>query len=350
MISGRPPTSLATTGRPTAKDLGTMRDQASQRPLRRTADVTGQQNNAVAAGDAQHAAVFVAALPAARRRVQYLEVDTVPLPAHSLPAGPGPGNRAAGRCQRMQPGQLTPQAGQAADVVQMVMAEHHLLGRPLAQRAQGRDQDPFIAVGAGRRPDVIPERVPRRAHQHRRALADIVHQQFQLTLRGCPARRPQQWQAEQQPRQATAGPARQQPPEHPQQRRRHRPARRLGQPPHRPRVQRQRLQGLPADLEQPGGGTPCPSSGAVVQDVKSGPQQRHRHHQQRPPRDDRQIDQRPQPRGATEQGHAQGQQAHARHSLRRQETAQATANALRRGARQAPQQPQHPAKAQPEPC
>jgi len=141
------------------------RRRLQQHLLGRAADIARQQDHAMTAGDAQHATVFILSLPAARCRVQHLEVDTVPLPAHPLLAGRGSGDGAAGRRHQLQPRQLPAQARQAAGVVQMVMAEHRPLRRPLPQRTQHRHQDPFIAIASGRRPHVPP------GHRRRRPAA-----------------------------------------------------------------------------------------------------------------------------------------------------------------------------------
>ncbi len=80
------------------------RRRLQQRPLGRPADVTRQQDHAVVAGDAQHAAVFVLGLTAARRRVQDLEIYPVPLPAQPVVAGRGASDGAAGGASSCSPG------------------------------------------------------------------------------------------------------------------------------------------------------------------------------------------------------------------------------------------------------
>ncbi|MNV26243.1 hypothetical protein D3C71_1173600 [compost metagenome] len=101
----------------------------------------------------------------------------------------------------------------------------------------------------------------------------------------------------------------------------------------------------PAGFEGPCRQLPRPAPGAGQHRLQCGAQQRQRHHHQAPPRDRQQVDQRPGARSLPKQRHGQRQQRKRGHALRPQERAQP----VHLLPRQAPDQPQHAGKAEPEP-
>ena len=154
---------------------------SEHRRLAAALDVAGEEHRVLPRPDAQHAAQIVALRHRRARRMQELEAHAVPCPAVARLAASRSGRQ---RIERMRARQRRGERrdleslehrGSAADVVAILVAEHHEIEVRHALAAQRRHDDARAAVrfGAVRRTRVVEHAMVRRAHEHREALADV---------------------------------------------------------------------------------------------------------------------------------------------------------------------------------
>ena len=282
--------------------------------------------------------------------MQDAEAHAVPFPGLPGAARRDPGRVAAGRRQQRRHRERLRHRCPAAGVVVVAMAEHGRIQPAHAQRVQGRHHRTFAGIEAvpHRRPHVVQQAVARGPHQDRQPLPDIDHHQLHFAMARQVQRRMQQWQPQQQRQRLAGHSARQQQPERRQQCQRQREPARLRQPGHRQRAVGDPRERRPQQVEGLRGQPPAGFTPPAMQAFRKHAQQGQRNHHQAPPRHRRQVGQRAGERGLPEQHHGQRQQAQRGHRLRRDESAQHRPASPPLVRRQAPQQPRHPGKAEPE--